>query len=328
MNKYAFLPLIVLLFVLVSCDSEQQPLLPQVTGKPGEVIVVIDEYQWNSDIGNFFRNLFSQPVPALPQEEPIYNPIRIASSNFNNIFKSHRNIILTKISSRHQKPRIIVQRDIWAKPQLVINVIGPKDTTTLNYLMENADKLVALLDQAELDRTILNYKRNRAKGIDESLHTKHNLSISVPAGYVIKQDTNNFVWISHDLSDLIQGVLIYYYDYTDSNTFTSEYLIRKRNQFLKKYVPGPNKGSYMSTEELVPVLFGEYTKNDLYVAEMRGLWKLENGFMGGPFISMTSLDQNRNRVVTVEGFVFAPGLDKRNYIRQLEAILHTFKILE
>jgi hypothetical protein len=60
---------------------------------------------------------------------------------------------------------------------------------------------------------------------------------------------------------------------------------------------------------------------------LRGLWKLENAFMGGPFINISLLDENRNRVVTVDAFVYAPGLDKRNYVREVEAILNTFKII-
>ena len=313
---------------LGACESDKQPLLPKITGKPGEIVLVMDEYQWESETGEFFRETFSQPVLALPQEESIYDIVRIPTSGFNNIFKSHRNIILTKISSRHKKPRIIVQRDIWAKPQIVINVIGPKDTTTLNYLIENKEKLVTLIDQIEIERTVQNYKRNRAKGIDQLLRTEHNLSISVPAGYNYDLDSAQFIWISHEPSDRMQGILIYYYDYTDPNTFTEEFLIQKRDEYTRRFVPGPNNGSFMSVEKEAPIYFREYTRDDRYFAEIRGLWKLENGFMGGPFISITTLEEARNRVVTAEGFVYAPSKAKRSYIRELEAILQTFKVVE
>jgi hypothetical protein len=68
-------------------------------------------------------------------------------------------------------------------------------------------------------------------------------------------------------------------------------------------------------------------KNGEYLVELRGLWRLENAFMGGPFISHTILDEKNNRIVTVEGFVYAPSLDKRNYVRELEAILQTFELV-
>ncbi len=69
-------------------------------------------------------------------------------------------------------------------------------------------------------------------------------------------------------------------------------------------------------------------KNDSYLAEMKGLWKLEKAFMGGPYLSHTMLDEKNNRVVTVEGFVYAPSLDKRNYVRELEAIIQTFEVVD
>jgi len=324
MTRFFIVISIILFVFLGACESDRQPLLPKVTGSPGEIILVMDEYHWGSETGEFFRETFSQPVIALPQEEPIYDIVRIPSSGFSNIFKSHRNIILTKISARNNKPRIIVQRDIWAKPQIVINVIGPRD----NYLIENQEKLVTLINQIEIERNVQNYKKNRAKGIDHILRTDHNLSISVPAGYNYDIDTSQFIWISHEPSDRMQGVLIYYYDYTDPDTFTEEFLVKKRNTYTRRYVPGPNNGSYMSVESEAPLFFREYTRDDRYFAELRGLWKLENGFMGGPFISITTLDEPRNRVVTAEGFVYAPGKEKRGYIRELEAILHTFKVVE
>jgi hypothetical protein len=58
---------------------------------------------------------------------------------------------------------------------------------------------------------------------------------------------------------------------------------------------------------------------------MRGLWKLEGDFMGGPFYSMTFLDERTGNLVTIDGFAYAPYFDKREYIREVEAIIKTLK---
>jgi hypothetical protein len=50
--------------------------------------------------------------------------------------------------------------------------------------------------------------------------------------------------------------------------------------------------------------------------------------MGGPFMSLTQLDENRNKIITIEGFVFAPAHKKRELMRQMEAILYSIKIPE
>ena len=55
---------------------------------------------------------------------------------------------------------------------------------------------------------------------------------------------------------------------------------------------------------------------------------MEGDAMGGPFISHTLDDSIRHRVITVEGFVYAPEMKKRNLMRQLEAVLYTLKVKE
>ena len=326
MKKYAASLLITsLLLPAVSCNKDQKALLPNPTGKPGEVLLVIDKAYWDSDLGEYFTDLMNRPFEVVPQYEPIYTLIHIPSPALNKIFKSHRNIIITKISSRYEQPKIIVQRNIWAKYQLLVNVAGPDTEQVLAYLKQHSDKLLEVLHQAELSRTMDNYKKNRAKGIAELLMERHKLTVSVPSGYTLDLDTTNFVWLGHQIADLIQGVMIYYYDYTDPQTFTPEYLIKKRNEFTKKFINGPVDNSYMVVEDQVPVITSEMSLDSTYVFEMRGLWKLENAFMGGPFISHTMLDEKRNRVITVDGFVHAPGLDKRNYVRELEAILYSLR---
>jgi hypothetical protein len=323
--------LLALLFLVTApaCKKkERKGLLPMVTGKPGEIVLVIDPYLWKSELGQFFVDFCNEPFEALPIDEPSYTLVHVPSDGFNRIFKGHRNIILTDISSQYSEPRIIVQRNVWARPQLLIKVAGAKDSSLIAYLRENSQKLRTLIEAEERNRIIENYRKNRAKGIDEILRQEHHVSITVPAGYDVGVDSTNFVWLSHELSDLSQGVLIYYYPYTDTNTFTQEYLIRKQDEFTRKYVPGPVAGSYMKVEKEYPVIFRENVKNGKYMAELRGLWRLEKGFMGGPFISHTVLDEKRNRVVTVEGFVYAPSLDKRLYVRELEAIIYTFQIVD
>ena len=64
-----------------------------------------------------------------------------------------------------------------------------------------------------------------------------------------------------------------------------------------------------------------------YGVETRGLWKILDGeAMGGPWVSLTRLDQVNGRVVTAETFLFASGQKKRNALRQSEAILYTLQM--
>ena len=329
MKRFSIILIVPILLLGVSCkQKEHRALLPKVNGMPGEVLMVIDDYLWDSPVGNFFNETFNQPFEVLPADEPIYDLIHIPWHGFSKLFKSHRNIVLIKISDENKEPRILVQHDVWATPQLVVNIVGPNDKNMMAYLEQNQEKLIDLLNVSELDRTIGNYRKNMAKGLNEVLKTHHKIGITVPMGYKLDVDTSDFVWISHEVSDMTQGILIYHYPYTDTNTFTRKYLLSQRDFFTRKYVPGPTEGSYMTTEHSFPVIFRENVKDGQYMVELRGLWKTEKAFMGGAFISHTILDENRNRIVTAEGFVFAPGLDKRNYVRELSAIIQTLEIID
>ena len=62
------------------------------------------------------------------------------------------------------------------------------------------------------------------------------------------------------------------------------------------------------------------------IVEMRGLWQMHGDIMGGPFVSHTMIDSLRGVTVTAEAFVYAPGEEKRNIIKRMEAALYTLSL--
>ncbi len=62
-----------------------------------------------------------------------------------------------------------------------------------------------------------------------------------------------------------------------------------------------------------------------YTIELRGVWSVENDFMGGPFISYTFVDTRDNDIITIMGYVYHPNKKKRNLLSQLEAIISSVK---
>jgi len=88
-------------------------------------------------------------------------------------------------------------------------------------------------------------------------------------------------------------------------------------------VPGPSDGSYMSFEMDAPLYSKVMTHKGHYTREIKGLWEIQNDFMGGPFISWSIIDEKHKRVVTVFGFVYAPKYKKRDHIRKVESLLRT-----
>ena len=48
--------------------------------------------------------------------------------------------------------------------------------------------------------------------------------------------------------------------------------------------------------------------------------------MAGPFLNYAILDKKNNRLLVVEGFTYAPSVNKREFIFELEAIAKSLKI--
>jgi hypothetical protein len=322
-----FVSVIAILIIFSSCkEKNPSALLTNVTGKSGEVVLVIDPDQWSSEVGLEFQKKLSQEYPALPQSEPMFDLVHIPYEAFTNIFKTHRNIIIAKVDKKLHEPKMIVQEDLWAKPQIIISVLAQSDSALASVIREKGDILVDRIFKKEIERYAKNYEKYEQMGIADRLSQKFGIRLTIPKGYTLDVDTTDFVWIeSRGRGDLVQGILVYSYDKPEVN-LTSDYLFAKRTQFTKKFVPGPTEGSYMAVETQAVPFRREITVNEIDVIELRNLWKIENDFMGGPFVSFSFIDEKNNKVINIDGFVFAPQFDKRDYLRQLEAILNSVQI--
>ncbi|RLD61582.1 MAG: hypothetical protein DRJ01_07655 [Bacteroidetes bacterium] len=330
MKKLFILSLITVIVFTISCESKKArtALLPSVSGKAGEVVLVMKEKYKGSEIGKDFKKLFSQEVYGLPQSEPMFNLFFFRHDAFTNILKLHRNIIFTQISPSIKKAKISFRKNVWARPQLFISIVAPNEKEFKKLFNENKDKLLRSVELAERQRIINNYKKYEEKSLCKLIRDKQHISISVPKGYALRIDTSNFMWVSHETPQISQGILIYSYNINDSIALNEKLLIHIRDSVLKKNVPGPLPNTYMITEHALPVEFKEFYLNRKYTAQLRGLWKVQNDYMGGPFISFSRFDMKRNRIVTVDAYVYAPKFDKRNYLRQVEGILYTMDIVK
>lgn len=328
-TKCLFLATMLVATVLTSCNSNKvrEKMLPEVSGAAGEVVLVIEDEVWKSSVDTIL-NIICEDVPGLPQSEPMFDLVHIPNSAFSEIFQRHRNIVICKIMA-DSTPGITVAHDIWAKPQTVVKITAPSAKEFDNIICQNGDKLTGILLKAEQDRIIKNYSTFPDREVQARLEKSCGINLIIPKGYTYDMDTNNFVWISHETPEISQGIFVYYYDYTDTLAFTRDRLIATRNQMTKNYVGGPRDGSYMTTVMYDDVTtFRSYSLHGKYTAELRGLWETRGDFMGGPFVSISQYDEKRNRIVTVDGYVYAGKKDKRNYMRQVEAIMSTMQFVD
>ena len=101
-----YLAMAIVAFSAISCKEEtkKKVLLPNISGKAGEVIVVIPKSEWEGLVGNTLRDTLACECPYLPQREPLYTLVNVAPSGFTSLFNVHRNIIVMNIAARTRMP--------------------------------------------------------------------------------------------------------------------------------------------------------------------------------------------------------------------------------
>jgi hypothetical protein len=191
----------------------------------------------------------------------------------------------------------------------------------------NSKKILDYFTQAELKRLKETYQQFKDDHIIKKI-SSHNIILTIPKGFKIIADSSDFTWMISESPKNTMGIFIYEYAIKDSSQYSNEYILQKRDSMLKNNCPGSVTGSWMTTEHNLPVVSQKIMNNNILMFELRGQWKVQNDFMKGPFISLTALDNKRNKAITVEGYVYAPKSEKAEFIRQLEGVLYSFKYLQ
>lgn len=322
---------------LVACDnSGHESVLPGKVGPIGEVVVVLPKNHWDGEIVKALREFSERPYPVLPQLENSFDLALLDPIDFDRFWKPHRNIIFIDLADRidTQSPAMSIFKNRYANDQIYAEVKGKTASDIARAIRERGEELATAIHRAEVRRAGAQAASFANEALTEELKTSLKLTINFPKdAYAVKKNAD-FWWVQREMTrmkggnnhDVKQGFFIYTYPYNSDSVFSYEFLLRKRNEVLKAYVYGQPEGSYMTTEMVVPPMYEEVTIENKFTAELRGLWRMEGDFMGGPFYSMTFFDEANQRIVTAEGYAYAPYFTKREYIREVEGILKTLSI--
>jgi len=324
MRFFTFAAFLTPLFLTSAC-KDGPTRLPNSIGKAGEVAIVMDKPNWEGEMGASFRTTLAADYPGLPQREPMFTLLSVPHNAFNALFQSHRNLIVVHIPSPDfQEAQMVIQENVWATPQIVITFTGPSVSEILACFDQQKDRVINAIEQAERNRVITRSKRYEEKTLRLLVNESFGGSPRFPQDYFLKKQEKNFIWISRETTNTLQGVLVYSYPYVDETSLSKEVILRECRAVMRHQVPGTLENTYMIFSPALEPTFRwvHYKNNDF--GEMRGLWEVEKDFMGGPFVAHLYLDAKNRRVLVLHAFVYAPRYDKRNYVRQIESILYSF----
>lgn len=301
--------------------------LKTAQGAPYELIVVCPQQEWTGEVGDTLRAIFTAPIPYLNQTEPLFDVLRVTERGFTGMVADHRNILKIVEDPSLAATNIAVQYDVTAEPQIVLTLQGPDDKALTDYLSEHRESLVQVLEKAERDRAVKFAEAFSEQRVAKAIKSTFGVDMTVPKGYVLAADEKDFLWARYEYPTASQGFFIYSYPYRGKESLSPGALLAARNEFAAR-IPGPSDGSYMTTSEAFEPDYRMFRMEGRLWCELRGFWDVHGDFMGGPFVSYTTVDTATNRVFTLDCYVYAPDLNKprkRNYMRGLEHLLYSVR---
>ncbi len=291
-----------LAIILFSCNQGTKTL-PKSTGLFSEIVFVVEDNLWESELSDLISNVFMSPVQGINQNESEYNILQIAPFEFKSFFQTHKNIVFVKND--------IIDASIknkWAQDQFVFQLSWKKDTAS--FLLK-CQKIKTMFDLNEIRNIRKSKSINSNKALEEKIKLKFNIDVVLPEEYTLTKESGNFFWVSHNPANIEEIKHMLFYSFVPKEEKLQKEILYNTDSIFSKYLLGSRENSFVKIEPLYPPFFA----NNI----LRGLWRLENGFMGGPFLIKIYIQEER--IVVGAAVVFAPQSKKRTYVKELEAIL-------
>ena len=323
---------VVALGLLTACsDKPRTTKKDRSAGGTTEILVVTqNDEQWNGMIGDSIKHYFLDYQYGLPQPEAQNDLAHINVKGFSDMFKKHKCILEVEINPHVEFAKAETASDLWAAPQRYVKITAPTATAWVDHFGKQKEVYRQWFDQVERERILNMFRPSVDTDIANAIGQRFGFTLTVPQGFYVAKNEPDFLWLRKELERSSACLLIYQTPYKDTVQFGAASLVAMRDMMLQKHIPGPLEGSYMATEtEFVPPMV-KLAKGFPagYAVEMRGMWRVVNDFMGGPFGSYTFADDRTGNLVTVEGYYYEPNQKKRNQLLQLEAILYSLKFVE
>ncbi|OZV70835.1 DUF4837 family protein [Winogradskyella aurantia] len=315
-------------FLIMACgdkkEGDKTKYLPASNGNLNNISVVLENELWEGKIGEAIRQNFAAPLPGLPVDEPIFSMRQIPPQVFDGF--ATRSRIILKVEKGNLEPTMKVVNEAFAKPQTVVVVGGKTNDEIIAQLNDNRRKIIDAFIKEEVKEKQRRIKLSLLN--DNQMENDLGFTVDIPSVYRFGKASEGFYWIRKSLTNSKDMDLMFYEvpleAISESDSSIVE-IIKIRDEVTKTKIPGED-GIYMTIEDAyVPSMYETIIDNKK-AFEVRGIWEIKGQYMAGPFITYAIKDEVNKRYLIADGYVYAPSLEKRDLVFELESILKSIKI--
>lgn len=346
--------------MVAACSEQAEQVVqsmksvPTAFGKMNELTIITDQDMWEGNIGDTIDYYYASAYPILPQPEPIldlkhFTPSELRADKLRKELRTYMivanladaNSPTTKLLRDHvpadrinqamqsDKVSVMAIKDKWARGQLIIYLFGRNQQDLIDRLRRNFPAVLKRIrqhDYRKLEATV--YLDSRDQKLETAVRNNIDIDLKIPGEYYAAIDEPNIMWLRKETANLSSNLLLYKEPYTSRDQLTKEHLKALRDSLGRAHIESQAENSYMKINDVdLPMYVESTTIDGKYALQAKGIWEVENDYMGGSFVTYLIHDPKDNELVMIDGFVHAPGEDKRNFMMYLEHIISTVKVL-
>ena len=346
--------LVLLLYSCTLTETEKKAMLPSSSGKLAELVVITDAQGADSGFKTSIQSVFKKSLEGQPPPgEEMFKVLFTDETFFKVYFKTHHQIFVfltpegAPALSKVIDPKLIdklvdviqsnpnsfgvLKEDVFATNQSIFFVLAKNKAEMEAKILEKKDDLLVLALDHE-SKTGLRKLVGSSIGKKDSLYlqsiAEKGYAIKMPSTYKVSINNEDFTWVRKVSSgkELAHNIILFSVPYTSKEELTTAGLLKIRNEFTQKYIPGPTDGSYLGYSTILKPYREDEVYKGRYSSVIRGWWDVKGDFMGGPSYLRVVLDEQKGRLIFAEGFLYYPNERKVAELRELEVLVNSLTI--
>jgi hypothetical protein len=308
-----------------------------MSGSFGEVVVVMSKKSWDGPRGDSVYALIGAPLEELPAPEPSFSVIHVSTDKFSSVLRTHRNVFIPEISKEKYAftpPALKLEQNVWAKGQIVLTLTAANTDSLYSGLRRFKKQISRVFMDAELNRRMARNKEFGPQWLSDSVKNYLGIELLVQKDFEPAGVRDGVMWIrlerarpqggiQHQIS---QGVLLFSQPYQSKAQLLDTFIMNAADSILSYHIQGSAQGSFMKIDRInITPAQREINHQGSYAREIRGIWRMEKNYFGGPFYLLAILDEKNSRVIYAYGYVYAPQFEKRDYLLEVQSIIRSLK---
>ncbi|MDQ7063157.1 MAG: DUF4837 family protein [candidate division KSB1 bacterium] len=220
---------------------------------------------------------------------------------------------------RNGQSFVFRKQEPWAENQLLLVLVAPDSSSLKTRIAENQDYLFDILQEENFRRTEKEmFAQLEQKELEQKLLEKYGWTLRIQHDYIIyrEDEKNNFVMLRRTSPE--RWLFVYWVETDNPDIVTRDWIFKTRNWIGRKYY---------ENDRLVDSLYQVHESKigERWVLEIDGLWENEEKVAGGPWKAFAFYDAATKRAYLIDIAVFAPGMRKEPFLRQLEVMARSFR---